>query len=142
MHSFHSECTLGDDTHDIPLESSSNLPVRETGHNPQLQPSFKDTDDAESGLENYNDHEPGTLFNVSLLKSSHGRDDAFTGSMSWSKRWANVSGSHKLVQILESVYDTTDKALLILAFVALCTGIVTMAGIFVGAFQKQRKKSH
>ena len=71
-----------------------------------------------------------TLFDVHLHHNSrleHGWDEPMT----WSRRWANVSGSNILVRILDFWFGTVDRGLLILGFVAICTGIVTMTGIFV-----------
>lgn len=74
-----------------------------------------------------------TLFDVHLPYNSrlvHRYDEPMT----WSRRWANVSGSNLLVRILDLWFDIIDQGLLILGFVAICTGIVTMAGIFVRMF--------
>jgi len=71
-----------------------------------------------------------TIFDVHLHYNSrleHGYDEPMT----WSRRWANVSGSNLFVRILDLWFDVVDRGLLILGFVAICTGIVTMAGIFV-----------
>ncbi|PSS07090.1 hypothetical protein M430DRAFT_148238 [Amorphotheca resinae ATCC 22711] len=70
-----------------------------------------------------------TIFDVHLHYNSrleHGYDEPMT----WSRRWANVSGSNLFVRILDLWFDVVDRGLLILGFVAICTGIVTMAGIF------------
>jgi hypothetical protein len=81
---------------------------------------------SESSIENDSE----TLFDVHLHYKSrlkHGYDEPMT----WSRRWANVSGSNLLVRILDLWFGIVDRGLLILGFVAICTGIVTMAGIFV-----------
>lgn len=51
--------------------------------------------------------------------------------ITWSRRWATVSGSGRLVRVLDLCFAVIDPCLLILGFVAICTGTVTMAGIFV-----------
>jgi hypothetical protein len=71
-----------------------------------------------------------TLFDVHLRYNSRFKH-AYDEPLTWRRRWENVSGSNLLVRILDLGFDIVDRALLILGFVAICTGIVTMAGIFV-----------
>lgn len=71
-----------------------------------------------------------TLFDVHLHYTSrleHRYDEPTT----WSQQWTNISGSNLLVRILDLWFSIVDRGLLILGFVAICTGIVTMTGIFV-----------
>ncbi len=71
-----------------------------------------------------------TLMSVHLHCNSR-VEHAYDEPMTWSRRWANVSGSSLLVRFLDVWFDFVEQGLLILGFVAICTGIVTMAGIFV-----------
>ena len=71
-----------------------------------------------------------TLFDVHLHYNSR-LEHRYDEPMTWSRRWANVSGSNLLVRILDLWFSIVDRGLLILGFVAICTGIVTMTGIFV-----------
>ena len=71
-----------------------------------------------------------TLFDVQFHYNSR-LEHRYDEPMTWSRRWANVSRSSLLVQILDFWSGIVDRGLLILGFVAICTGIVTMAGIFV-----------
>lgn len=52
--------------------------------------------------------------------------------MVWTRRWANVVDPDRTVPILNVIATTANLALVLLASVALCTGIVTTAGIFYG----------
>ncbi|TVY41895.1 putative membrane protein [Lachnellula subtilissima] len=70
-----------------------------------------------------------TLFDVHLHYSSR-LENRYEEPMTWSRQWANVSGSNLLVRILDLWYVIVDRGLPILGFVAICTGIVTTAGIF------------
>ncbi|KFY92301.1 hypothetical protein V498_05053 [Pseudogymnoascus sp. VKM F-4517 (FW-2822)] len=72
-----------------------------------------------------------TIFDVHLHYNSR-LEHRYDEPMTWSRRWANVSGSNLLVRILDLWYVIVDRGLLVLGFVAICTGIVTMAGIFHG----------
>jgi len=74
-----------------------------------------------------------TLYDVALPpRSVLGRHSR---SISWIKRWSNVAGSHRIARIVDIVSNTSHAVLIILAFilafVTICTGMVTMAGIFV-----------
>jgi hypothetical protein len=71
-----------------------------------------------------------TLFDVHLHYNSR-LEHRYDESMRWSRWWAKISGSRLLVRLLDLWFGTVDRGLLILGFVAICTGIVTMAGIFV-----------
>lgn len=71
-----------------------------------------------------------TLLDVHLHHNSRLKH-AYDEPMTWSRRWANVSGSNLVVRILDLWFGIVDRGLLILGFVAICTGVVTMAGIFV-----------
>ena len=71
-----------------------------------------------------------TLFDVHLHYNSRLKH-RYDAPMTRNRRWANVSGSNLLVRILDLWYGIVDRGLLILGFVTICTGIVTMAGIFV-----------
>lgn len=71
-----------------------------------------------------------TLLDVHLHYNSR-LEHRYDEPMTWSRRWANVSGSNLLVRILDLSFEIIEQGLLILGFVAICTGIVTMAGIFV-----------
>lgn len=76
-----------------------------------------------------------TIFDVHLHYNSR-LEHRYDEPMTWSRRWANVSGSNLLVRILDLWYVIVDRGLLVLGFVAICTGIVTMAGIFVRMFDQ------
>ncbi|TVY26246.1 putative membrane protein [Lachnellula hyalina] len=79
--------------------------------------------------EHYIDTDSETLFDVHLHYNSR-LENRYREPMTWSRRWANVSGSNLLVRILDLWYGIVDRGLPILGFVAICTGMVTMAGIF------------
>lgn len=81
-------------------------------------------------LESSADADSETLFNDHLHYNSR-LEHRYSEPMTWSQRWANVSGSNLLVRILDLWFGIVDRGLPILGFVAICTGIVTMAGIFV-----------
>ncbi|TVY49974.1 putative membrane protein [Lachnellula occidentalis] len=96
-----------------PSESSSS---RAASPNPNLSESPVDTDCE-------------MLFDVHLYYNSR-LEHRYDEPMTWNRRWANVSGSNLLVRILDLWFDIVDQGLLILGFIAICTGLVTMAGIF------------
>ncbi|OBT61438.1 hypothetical protein VE03_08951 [Pseudogymnoascus sp. 23342-1-I1] len=96
-----------------PSRSSSS---RVTSPYPELSESSIETDSE-------------TIFDVHLHYNSR-LEHRYDKPMTWSRRWANVSGSNLLVQILDLWFGIVDRGLLVLGFVAICTGIVTMAGIF------------
>ncbi|TVY55113.1 putative membrane protein [Lachnellula cervina] len=78
-----------------------------------------------------------TLLDVHLHCCSR-LEHRYDEPMTWSRRWANVSGSNVLIRILDLWFDIVDQGLLILGFVAICTGIVTMVGIFVPTKQHEK----
>jgi hypothetical protein len=71
-----------------------------------------------------------TLLDVHLHYNSR-REHRFNEPMSWKRCWLNISEPHFFIQSLDTGYDVVFRVLLILGFVCICTGIVTMAGIFV-----------
>jgi hypothetical protein len=71
-----------------------------------------------------------TLLDVHLHYNSR-REHRFDEPMSWKRRWLNILEPHFLIQLLDIGYDVVLRFFLILGFVGICTGIVTMAGIFV-----------
>ena len=71
-----------------------------------------------------------TLFDVHLQDNSRLKH-RFNNPMSCRRRWWNVSESNFPNQRLDIGYDFVLRFFLILGFVVICTGIVTMAGIFV-----------
>ena len=103
------------------MEASNQLsrssPSRSTSPYPELSQSSVETDSE-------------TLFDVHVQPNSR-LEHRYDEPMTWTGRWANVSGSNLLVRILDLWCGIVDRGLLILGFVAICTGIVTMAGIFV-----------
>jgi hypothetical protein len=72
-----------------------------------------------------------TLFDDDFLSNHPQQTMRYKQPVSWGKQWANISAAHKIIQICETIYDVVDKFLLLLGFVSICTGIVTVAGIFV-----------
>ncbi|EPE25389.1 hypothetical protein GLAREA_01301 [Glarea lozoyensis ATCC 20868] len=101
---------------ETPYQPSRSSSSRNASSYPNLSASSIDTD-------------PETLLEAHLhynSKLKHAYDEPIT----WSQGWDNVSGSNLLVRILDLGFDIVDRALIILGFVAICTGIVTMAGIF------------
>jgi hypothetical protein len=72
-----------------------------------------------------------TLFDDDFLPNHPQQTIRYNQPVSWGKQWANISASHKIIQICETIYDIVDKFLLLLGFVSMCTGIVTAVGIFV-----------
>jgi hypothetical protein len=77
-----------------------------------------------------NETDAETLVDIHLHYTSR-IGHRYDGPMSWNRRWAIVSRPHFLIQSIEIGYMFLDRSLAILGFVAVCTGIVTMAGIFV-----------
>lgn len=72
----------------------------------------------------------GTLFDdQSDYKSS--QQHFFDEPLSWNKYWHNISETHLYTCLLEICYDLSFRFFLIFGSVAICTGIVTMTGIFV-----------
>jgi len=71
-----------------------------------------------------------TLRDVQLHYNSQ-LQHRFSEPICWSRRWANVSASCSIYNVLEFLYDFVDRMLVVLGFLAICTGVVTMAGIFV-----------
>jgi hypothetical protein len=71
-----------------------------------------------------------TIFDVHLHYNSR-LEHRYDEPMTYNRRWANVSGSNLLVRILDLCFGIVNRGLLVLGFFAICTGIVTMTGIFV-----------
>lgn len=78
-----------------------------------------------------NETDSETLYDVPLPRSRTSLERRYGQPMSWTKRWSNVVDTTRLIDILDIISTIFRIALIALAFVALCTGIVTMAGIFV-----------
>ncbi|KFY46073.1 hypothetical protein V495_02661 [Pseudogymnoascus sp. VKM F-4514 (FW-929)] len=70
-----------------------------------------------------------TIFDVHLHYNSR-LEHRYDEPMTYNRRWANVSGSNLPVRILDLCFGIVNRGLLVLGFVAICTGIVTMTGIF------------
>lgn len=102
-----------------PRRSSSS---RATSPYPELSESSIETDSE-------------TIYDVHLHYNSR-LEHRYNRPMTWSRRWANVSGSNLLVRILDLWFGIVDRGLVVFGFVAICTGIVTMAGIFVRMFDQ------
>ncbi|CZR61804.1 related to YTP1 [Phialocephala subalpina] len=73
-----------------------------------------------------------TLFDVPLPRRRSSIARRYGQPMSWMRRWGNVVGSNRLVPVLDIISTIFNVVLAILVLVAICTGIVTMAGIFHG----------
>jgi len=74
-----------------------------------------------------------TLLDVRLQYNSR-REHRYDEPISWKRRWLNISEPHLIIQVIDTAYDIALRLFLILGFVEICTGIVTMAGIFVRAW--------
>ncbi len=72
-----------------------------------------------------------TLYDVALPHQHTSTDRRGCQQVSRAQRWVNVVGSTRLDPILGIIFTISNVVLVILCFVAICTGIVTMAGIFV-----------
>jgi hypothetical protein len=71
-----------------------------------------------------------TIFDVHLHYNSR-LEHRYDEPMTYNRRWANVSGSNLPVRILDLCFGIVNRGLPVLGFAAICTGIVTMTGIFV-----------
>lgn len=71
-----------------------------------------------------------TLFDVHLHYNPR-LEHRFDEPISWNRRWLKISEPYFFIQLLDIGYEFVLRFFLILGFVAICTGIVTMAGIFV-----------
>jgi hypothetical protein len=72
-----------------------------------------------------------TLHEVPLLSGRLNPLDRYISNMSWARRWSNITEPHRVVRIFEISYTILSRILPVLGFVAICTGLVTMTGIFV-----------
>ncbi|RFU33044.1 hypothetical protein B7463_g3278, partial [Scytalidium lignicola] len=72
-----------------------------------------------------------TLYDVYLTHNSslHHR---FNEPTTWSQRWSNNFERHFVIRLVDISYEIILRVFPILGFVAICSGIVSMAGIFRG----------
>lgn len=75
-----------------------------------------------------------TLFDVHLHYNSRPKYRSLE-RFSSSRRWLNIVESSYSLQLLEIGSDLVLRFFLVFGFVAICTGIITMAGIFVCALE-------
>jgi hypothetical protein len=130
----HTEPDRGDQNHELqPFIVPSDVDAREPSYEQRNQSSSpRQTSQSPARSEDSHDEtECETLFDDADLHYNSSLEHRFREPISWSRRWANVSRAPFLFQVLDVGFDIFFRLLLPLGFVAICTGVVTMAGIFV-----------
>lgn len=96
----------------------------------EAEPSTSSACSSEVGTRsNVSDSE--TLYDVVLSPRHTAMDRRYDEPTSWKRRGINVFSSHQLALAMTIVYHASNLILLVLCFIAICTGIVTMTGILV-----------
>jgi hypothetical protein len=75
-----------------------------------------------------------TICDASLLHHRTTVDRRYDERTSWITRWMDVVDSNRLLPILTTASTIIHVVLVFLGFLTLCTGIVTMTGIFVSSY--------
>lgn len=124
--------TKGDDNEGSPFISFS-------GRGPRSQEDLEASSSASSpcGGEDRRDSsgtDSDTLCDASLSHHRTTLDRRYNEPTSWINRWMNVVDSNRLVPILTTASTITHVVLVFLSFATLCTGIVTVTGIFVSSY--------
>jgi len=109
--------------------SSLEVVVEEDQQN--LERNLLESESSTSSRASIDGMDSDTLCNVSLPPSRLRSRERYYEPMSWGRRWSNVSGSHRFVRALELFWYIFSTLFVVFGFVVICTGIVTMAGIFV-----------
>lgn len=79
----------------------------------------------------HNETDCETLFDDVYPHNNSKLEHRLKEPVSWKQRWTNISNAPFWIGIWDLGYDIVFRFFLPLGFVAVCTGIVTMAGIFV-----------
>jgi hypothetical protein len=129
----------GDDHEDTPFIpfSDSRARVQQDGEANSSVTSFRDFDDRRDSSGTDSD----TLYDVPNWQNRTTSARRYSRRVKWFKSWSLGLDSTRVLQMLEMISAATHVVLVVLAFLCICTGIVTMAGIFVSCCADSCRRS-